>query len=91
MITGLHLFFIIFYNNNITIPTTPHGAYVPCRRLVVGVIYLQFESKENKIIIESFSRIYVATIEEYAKAQAWKACVLSKVPWVRIPLSPPLI
>ena len=24
------------------------------------------------------------------KAQAWKACVLSKVPWVRIPLSPPL-
>ena len=22
---------------------------------------------------------------------AWKVCVLSKVPWVRIPLSPPLI
>ena len=28
---------------------------------------------------------------EWFKAQAWKACVLSKVPWVRIPLSPPLI
>ena len=27
---------------------------------------------------------------EWFKAQAWKACVLSKVPWVRIPLSPPL-
>ena len=26
---------------------------------------------------------------ERFKAQAWKACVLSKVPWVRIPLSPP--
>ena len=26
---------------------------------------------------------------EWFKAQAWKACVLSKVPWVRIPLSPP--
>jgi len=25
---------------------------LPCRRFVVGVIYLQFESKENKIIIE---------------------------------------
>ena len=71
--------------------TPPHGTYVPCRQFVVGVIYLQFESKENKIIIESFSRIYLEIIEGYAKAQAWKACVLSKVPWVRIPLSPPLI
>ena len=26
---------------------------------------------------------------ERFKAHAWKACVLSKVPWVRIPLSPP--
>ena len=52
---------------------------------------LQFESKENKIIIESFSRIYVEIIEGYAKAHAWKVCVPSQVPWVRIPLSPPLI
>ena len=28
---------------------------------------------------------------ERLKAHAWKVCVLSKVPWVRIPLSPPLI
>ena len=28
---------------------------------------------------------------EWFKAHAWKVCVLSKVPWVRIPLSPPLI
>ena len=27
---------------------------------------------------------------EWFKAHAWKVCVLSKVPWVRIPLSPPL-
>ena len=26
---------------------------------------------------------------EWFKAHAWKVCVLSKVPWVRIPLSPP--
>ena len=47
----------------------------PCRRFVVGVIYLQFESKENKIIIESFSRVYVEPLEEYGKAHAWKACI----------------
>ena len=28
---------------------------------------------------------------EWFKAHAWKVCVLSKVPWVRIPLSPPNI
>ena len=26
---------------------------------------------------------------EWFKAHAWKVCVPSKVPWVRIPLSPP--
>ena len=26
---------------------------------------------------------------EWFKAQAWKACILLKVSWVRIPLSPP--
>ena len=26
---------------------------------------------------------------EWFKVHAWKVCVLSKVPWVRIPLSPP--
>jgi hypothetical protein len=28
---------------------------------------------------------------EWFKAHAWKVCVLSKVPRVRIPVSPPLI
>ena len=28
---------------------------------------------------------------EWLKAHAWKACVRETVPWVRIPLSPPLI
>ena len=28
---------------------------------------------------------------EWFKAHAWKVCVHSQVPWVRIPLSPPLI
>ena len=28
---------------------------------------------------------------EWFKAHAWKVCVPSKVPWVRIPLSPPNI
>ena len=28
---------------------------------------------------------------EWFKAHAWKVCVLSKVPWVRIPLSPPFL
>ena len=64
---------------------------LPCRRFVVGVIYLQFESKENKIIIESLSRVYVEILEEYGKAQAWKVCIREIVSWVRIPLSPPLI
>lgn len=27
---------------------------------------------------------------EWLKAHAWKACVRETVPWVRIPLSPPL-
>ena len=27
---------------------------------------------------------------ERFKAQAWKACILLKVSWVQIPLSPPL-
>jgi hypothetical protein len=28
---------------------------------------------------------------EWFKVHAWKVCVPSQVPWVRIPLSPPLI
>ena len=28
---------------------------------------------------------------EWFKAHAWKVCVPSQVPWVRIPLSPPNI
>jgi hypothetical protein len=27
---------------------------------------------------------------EWLKAHAWKACVRETVPWVRIPLSPPM-
>ena len=27
---------------------------------------------------------------EWFKAHAWKVCVPSQVPWVRIPLSPPI-
>ena len=37
------------------------ASYMPSRRFVVGVIYLQFESKENKVIIRSFSKVYVGT------------------------------
>ena len=32
---------------------------------------------------------YFGEMAEWFKAHAWKVCVLSKVPWVRIPLSPP--
>ena len=28
---------------------------------------------------------------EWFKAHAWKVCVLLQVPWVRIPLSPPVL
>ena len=64
---------------------------LPCRRFVVGVIYLQFESKENKMIIESFSRAYVEILEEYAKAHTWRVCIEVTLSWVRIPLIPPLM
>ena len=33
--------------------------------------------------------VYFGEMAEWFKAHAWKVCVLSKVPWVRIPLSPP--
>ena len=35
--------------------------------------------------------IFAGEMAEWFKAHAWKVCVLSKVPWVRIPLSPPKI
>jgi hypothetical protein len=28
---------------------------------------------------------------EWLKAHAWKACLLERVTWVRIPLSPPVL
>ena len=34
---------------------------------------------------------FYGEMAEWFKAHAWKVCVLSKVPWVRIPLSPPRI
>ena len=36
-----------------------------------------------------FLRMIRGEVAERFKAHAWKVCVLSKVPWVRIPLSPP--
>ena len=34
---------------------------------------------------------FIGEMAEWFKAHAWKVCVPSKVPWVRIPLSPPLV
>lgn len=45
--------------------------------------------------VRLFSRAYVVTrclageMAEWLKAHAWKACLLERVTWVRIPLSPP--
>ena len=36
-----------------------------------------------------FLKMIRGEVAERFKAHAWKVCVLSKVPWVRIPLSPP--
>src|ERR1700694_2836640 len=37
-----------------------------------------------------FKRGGSGEMAEWLKAHAWKACVRETVPWVRIPLSPPL-
>lgn len=37
-----------------------------------------------------FKRGRSGEMAEWLKAHAWKACVRETVPWVRIPLSPPL-
>src|SRR6516162_9405000 len=37
-----------------------------------------------------FMRRQYGEMAEWLKAHAWKACVRETVPWVRIPLSPPL-
>src|ERR1700747_2814379 len=34
-------------------------------------------------------QIFVGEMAEWLKAHAWKACLLERVTWVRIPLSPP--
>ena len=36
------------------------------------------------------SRIVAGEMAEWLKAHAWKACLLERVTWVRIPLSPPV-
>ena len=36
-------------------------------------------------------KIKLGEMAERFKAHAWKVCVPSQVPWVRIPLSPPNI
>src|SRR6476660_2267115 len=34
--------------------------------------------------------IHAGEMAEWLKAHAWKACLLERVTWVRIPLSPPV-
>jgi hypothetical protein len=37
----------------------------------------------------SLQAILAGEMAEWLKAHAWKACLLERVTWVRIPLSPP--
>ena len=50
-------------------------------------IYLQYSCFENTMIFESFLMLLKGEMAEWFKAHAWKVCVPSQVPWVRIPLS----
>ena len=52
-------------------------------------IYLQYSCFENTMIFESFLMLFIGEVSEWFKEHAWKVCVPSQVPWVRIPLSPP--
>jgi hypothetical protein len=36
-------------------------------------------------------KVFAGEMAEWLKAHAWKACLLERVTWVRIPLSPPAI
>ena len=51
--------------------------------------------KKIKYLNKSFKYFIKINIQgemaEWFKAQAWKACILLKVSWVRIPLFPSLI
>jgi hypothetical protein len=38
----------------------------------------------------SAGRSFAGEMAEWLKAHAWKACLLERVTWVRIPLSPPV-
>ena len=38
----------------------------------------------------SFQSNQAGEMAEWLKAHAWKACLLERVTWVRIPLSPPV-
>ena len=49
------------------------------------------EIQEVKEINLSVGKGIIGEMAEWSKAHAWKVCVPSQVPWVRIPLSPPLI
>src|SRR5271170_6191108 len=44
-------------------------------------------------LLESYRPAHVLAGEmaEWLKAHAWKACLLERVTWVRIPLSPPVL
>jgi hypothetical protein len=37
------------------------------------------------------SKDFAGEMAEWLKAHAWKACLLERVTWVRIPLSPPVL
>src|ERR1700722_11628195 len=39
---------------------------------------------------EHFPKLFAGEMAEWLKAHAWKACLLERVTWVRIPLSPPV-
>jgi hypothetical protein len=41
-------------------------------------------------IVTPLQEMASGEMAEWLKAHAWKACVRETVPWVRIPLSPPL-
>ena len=46
---------------------------------------------KNDKVLNKLSNFSIGEMAERFKAHAWKACILLKVSWVRIPLSPPLI
>ena len=74
----LNQFFSISKNYKFELPLTEF----PQLALVLNLIF----NKKKKFKFLDFGEV-----AEWFKAHAWKVCVPSQVPWVRIPLSPPLI